>query len=318
MEKEIKLGLGTAALGRPQYINIRQRSVFKISLNEFRTQGLNLLQEAYDKGIRYFDTAPGYGMAEPLMIDWIGKNPGRDIEISTKWGYTYVANFDPDAEIHEVKEHSPKKLDEQWKQSQALLPKLTTYQIHSATFDTGVLENERILNRLFELKLDQGLLIGLTTTGSDHTEVLKKALDVEIGGQSLFDTFQLTYNVFDQSAASDALDLARQGKRLIVKEAMANGRIFPNERYPHYAKTYQILERLATKYGVGVDAIALRFCLDSIPVYRVLSGASASYHLRQNLKVLSFQLNQTEIEDLKSLRIDPDAYWSERKKLTWN
>ena len=318
MTKIQKIGLGTAAIGRPQYINIRQETNTEFSLDAFREKGMELLDTAYRQGVRYFDTAPGYGMAEQLLLDWVEKKDDVTIEVATKWGYTYVANFDPNAKQHEVKEHSLEKLNEQWLHSKALLPLLSTYQIHSATIETGVLENKKILHRLAELKNKHGILMGLSTTGSNQVEVIKKALEVEVEGVSLFDVFQVTYNIFDQSLAAISEQLLTQNKRLVIKEALANGRVFPNEKYTHYARTYKILNDLANKYGVGVDAIALRFCMDSIPVFKVLSGAANDQHLSDNLKITQFELEKNEIEVLKELKSTPRQYWNERKKLGWN
>ena len=318
MSKILKIGLGTAAIGRPQYINIRQKVTTEFSLNTFRQKGMEMLDTAYRQGIRYFDTAPGYGMAEQLLMDWVKEKDDATIEIATKWGYTYVANFESTATQHELKEHSLAKLNEQWGQSKILLPLLCTYQIHSATFETGVLENKKILNRLAELKNKHGILMGLSTTGENQVAVIKKALDVEVEGVSLFDVFQVTYNVFDQSLATISDQLKKQNKRLVIKEAMANGRVFPNEKYIHYAAAYKKLNELAEKYGVGIDAIALRFCMDSIPVFKVLSGAANEQHLSGNLRVSQFELEENEIGILKKLRITPAKYWNERKQLGWN
>ncbi len=66
-----KIGLGTAALGRPQYINIKKEKASPFSLEAFKQKGRDILDSAYDQGIRYFDTAPGYGMAEALLINWV-------------------------------------------------------------------------------------------------------------------------------------------------------------------------------------------------------------------------------------------------------
>ena len=315
MNNGTKIGLGTAAIGRPQYINIRQQDVKIPSLEAFRQQGKQLLDHAYELGIRYYDTAPGYGFAEQLLIDWsTGK---KDIEIATKWGYTYTANFKPDAKVHEIKDHSLSKLNEQWTQSKALLPNLSTYQIHSATFETGVLNNIPVLEKLAQLKREHQILMGLTTTGANQTEVLKKALEVTVNGDLLFDVFQVTYNVFDQSLATiDPILL--EGKRLIIKEALANGRVFRNPNYPHYNQVYQLLEKLATSYEVGLDAIALRFAMDSIPAFKVLSGAATTEHLSDNLKAEDISLSEGEIEEIRNLAVVPDAYWEERKKLIWN
>ncbi|WP_103072223.1 aldo/keto reductase [Aquimarina sediminis] len=312
------IGLGTAAIGRPQYINVRQEEGASISLEEFRNKGRDTLEYAYQNGIRYFDTAPGYGLAEELLLDWVKTKQDPDIEVATKWGYTYVANFDPTATTHEIKEHSLTKLNEQWLQSQKLLPYLKIYQVHSATFDSGILENEEILKRLYELKSKHNLIMGITTTGDNQIEVIKKTLNIVIEGNSLFDAFQVTYNVLDQSL-NDIMDtLKEQHNKVIIKEALANGRLFPNDNYLTYQPLYQILQKLADKYKVGIDAIALRFCIDSIQPYKVLSGAANSDHITDNLKVSNFTLNTNEIEILKSFRSKPSEYWEERKKLGWN
>ncbi len=308
------IGLGTAAIGRPQYINIRQEETADFSLDAFRRKGMAILDEAYAQGVRYFDTAPGYGMAEQMLIDWLATKNDPTIELATKWGYTYVANFDPNATQHEVKEHSLAKLNEQWQQSQALLPALTSYQIHSATFETGVLDSQAVLERLAELKATHGLHIGLSTTGNNQREVLEKSLTVEVAGEPLFDLFQVTYNIFDQSLREIIQQVSAAGKRVAIKEALANGRVFSNESYVHYQSAYQLLASLAEKYQVGTDAIALRFCLDSVPVYKVLSGAGLESHLQAN----TFSLTEQEIEILSELAVSREAYWAERQQLGWN
>jgi len=314
----MQLGLGTAAIGRPQYLNLRTEKSAHTNLDEFRQNGFHVLEEAYKLGVRYFDTAPGYGLAENLLIDWLRTKDDNTIKLATKWGYTYVANFDANAEVHEVKEHSVTKLNEQWQISKALLPYLSVYQIHSATLETGVLENDSILNQLAFLKEEFNLQIGLTTTGFNQVEVLKKGLDVQIDGKQLFDAFQCTYNILDQSISEINIVLKNENKTLIIKEALANGRLFPNDRFTHYKSLYSELNVLALKYNVGIDAIVLQFCLSTLQPEIVLSGASNSMHLQQNLKANTFVLSENEIDRLSTFRIDTTQYWNERKKLTWN
>ena len=195
----MNLGLGTAALGRPQYINVRQENCEISNLEIFRKQSFQVLEDAYKLGIRYFDTAPGYGLAEELVLEWLKTKDDKTIEIATKWGYTYTANFNANAKVHEVKEHSLEKLNEQWNFSKQLLPYLKVYQIHSATLETGVLENDEVLKQLAFFKNEYNLKIGLTTTGANQVEVIQKALDVLVDGKPLFDVFQVTYNFLEQS-----------------------------------------------------------------------------------------------------------------------
>lgn len=319
MNKSNLIGLGTAAIGRPQYINIKRNNTTELfSLQNFKEKGMSMLDYAYDSGIRYFDTAPGYGLAEQLLIDWVTKKNDPDIMVATKWGYTYVADFDPNAKVHEVKEHSLKKLNEQWNISKQLLPYLNYYQIHSATLQSGVLENKAVLERLFQLKEEENIKVGLTTTGSNQSEVLQKAMDVHFNGESLFDVFQCTYNILDQSIYELGRQILANEKQLVIKEALANGRLFPNAAYPTYKALYKALELLSNRYEVGVDAIALQFCSAKLRGGMVLSGANKPEYLEQNLKAIGFQLNSEEMEKLSQFKIAPNRYWNERKQLTWN
>ncbi len=315
----MNIGLGTAAIGRPHYINIRKDgnpSDQPFSLNTFKEKGKLLLSDAYNQGIRHFDTAPGYGIAETILLEWLEESGNKDISISTKWGYTYVANFDPKATKHEIKEHSLAKLNEQWEQSSAFLPYLNFYQIHSATFDSGVLINEAVLLRLYELKKQHNIKIGLSSTGPHQNEVILAAMDIHIDNEALFDGFQVTYNIFEQRLHQ--LKDALQGKYLIIKEALANGRVFRNDQYSNYQSAYNLLEKLSKKYQVGLDAIALRFVEDSLQPSMILSGSSESNQLDNNRKALNFELSAHDIDLLKGLMVKPEEYWTERKHLDWN
>ena len=314
----MNLGLGTAALGRPQYINVRLNDVDNSDLAAFRKQSFQVLEDAYNAGIRYFDTAPGYGLAEELVFNWLKTKDDNSIGIGTKWGYTYTANFDANATVHEVKEHSLAKLNEQWNYSKQLLPYLKVYQIHSATLETGVLENQEVLKQLAFLKKEYNLQIGLTTSGINQVEVIKKALNVFVDGKQLFDIFQVTYNFLEQSLLEIVDELQQQNKRIIIKEALANGRVFSNKNYAHYQEMYATLESLSKKYNVGIDAISLKYCEQIISKSTVLSGASNTKQLKENLKLNDFKLSNDDINLLNSFKTDAEHYWSERKNLAWN
>ncbi len=314
-----KIGLGLAALGRPEYINIRTDNTIDKSEEAFKNNTFSVLNEAYKLGIRYFDTAPSYGKGEAFLNEWHNKNNYVDAVLGTKWGYTYVANWELGfCGKHEVKEHSINKLQEQWEVSKQMLPKLKYYQVHSATFESGILENEAVLNQLYQIKKETGLLIGITTSGANQKEVITTALEVKVNDEDLFDSFQVTYNVFEQSTFSILENVLRQGKKVIIKEALANGRVFRNEKFQHYNNAYQSLEQLSKKYHVGIDAVALRFVIDGLQPTYVLSGASNSMQLHQNLKALNFTFTSEELELLKTLKVAPEDYWNERSVLNWN
>jgi len=313
-----KIGFGTAAIGRPLYINIRNQTPAAFDLASFRNNAFKILDSAYEQGIRYFDTAPGYGLAEQVLIEWVKNKKDESIEVATKWGYYYVADFNPNAITHEVKDHSIERLIKQWDVSKELLPFLSTLQIHSATFETGVLENESVLQKLAEIKSKHKIHIGITTTGDNQVDVLKKAIDIKVDGSPLFDVYQITYNIFDQSLLEVLSLIKESNSRIIIKEALANGRVLPNDQYPEYIELYKALGSMADKYAVGVDALALQFCIQTINPFMVLSGASSTAQIRQNLEANKFELSKEDLNQLLSFKRDAKDYWSERKQLQWN
>jgi aryl-alcohol dehydrogenase-like predicted oxidoreductase len=313
-----KIGLGLAALGRPEYINIRSETSIDKSVPAFEKNTFKVLDLAYNLGIRHFDTAPSYGKGEVFLLHWNQLHQYSDIALSTKWGYTYVADWELGYHgAHEIKEHSLKKLNEQWENSKGLLPALKIYQIHSATLESGVLENQDVLEALMNIKRQTGTKIGISTSGPNQPEIIQKALKVQLNGSDLFDSFQVTYNILDQSCFTILREAKAKQKFIIIKEGLANGRVFKNSDFKHYNPLYLSLEEIALKYKVGIDAIALRFCMDSLGPDIVLSGAANENELRENMKAESFHLATEEIEMLKQNGVDSNAYWEERKNLKW-
>ena len=314
-----RIGLGLAAIGRPEYINLRQQIDKDKSFAIYRQRALDLLDYAYSIGVRDFDTAASYGKGEQFLQEWYDRNHYTDLRLSSKWGYTYVANWEIGFNgSHEVKEHSLSKLREQWATAKKLLPALKIYQIHSATFESGVLENRRVLSELSEIKKASGIHIGVSVSGEKQKELVEKAAKVRVEGQDLFDSFQVTYNILDTSAHRVLRNMLDQNKIVIIKEALANGRVFRNNSYTHYKPVYDLLERLSSTYRVGVDAIALRFVIEQLQPTVVLSGASSKGQLESNLKAQSICLSQKDLDSLAELGADPKDYWSERKQLPWN
>ena len=94
--------------------------------------------------------------------------------VGSKWGYAYTADWKPDAHVHEVKDLSLETLERQIAESRAQLDdQLCLYQIHSATLESGVLEDRRVLAKLVQLAND-GLAIGLTVSGPRQAETVRR------------------------------------------------------------------------------------------------------------------------------------------------
>src|SRR5436305_1641209 len=69
-----------------------------------------------------------------------------------------------------------------------------------------------------------GLKIGLSTSGPRQAETLRRALDVAVAGERLFDCVQATWNLLEPSAGPVLAEAHAAGVGVIVKEALANGR----------------------------------------------------------------------------------------------
>lgn len=316
------IGLGLAALGRPGYINLGHADDLNhnYDVDAMEAHAHAVLDAAWEAGIRYFDAARSYGRAEAFLSSWLAQRRiAADAAIvGSKWGYTYTAdwqvNVDQD-EKHEVKEHSLPVLQRQISESRALLgDHLDLYQIHSATLDSGVLTNQSVLEALARLR-DDGLAIGLSVSGTQQAATIWRALEVEIDGRSLFSSVQATWNLLEQSATDALRAVHEAGWVVIIKEALANGRLTPRN---DSASFFSHLQAIANAQNSTIDAIALAAVINQPFVDIALSGAATVEHLHANIGALSVSWDESLLERLAALRESAEIYWQTRSQLQWN
>jgi aryl-alcohol dehydrogenase-like predicted oxidoreductase len=305
-----RVGLGLAALGRPGYINLGHAADLagETEVEQMRANAHEVLDAAYDAGVRYFDAARSYGLAEEFLGSWVTDRglTRDDVTVGSKWGYTYTAGWRTDAEVNEVKDLTIDTLRRQEGESRVLLGDvLALYQIHSATVDSGVLDDAAVLHELARLRAD-GLAIGVTATGPEQSQTIEAAV-----ATGHFDAVQATFNLLDRSAGP-ALAAAREaGLGVIVKEAVANGRLTDRGDVPE-------LLAVARERGVGADAIALSFVLAQPWADVVLSGAATASTLSSNLAALELEFDSELERRLAGIVESAGAYWDRRSALPWN
>jgi len=73
------------------------------------------------------------------------------------------------------------------------------------------------------------VIIGLTTSGPHEADTIRRALDLTVDGQQLVAAAQVTWNLFEPSAGLAAAEAAAAGWAVLVKEAVANGRLTRRE-----------------------------------------------------------------------------------------
>lgn len=315
------LGLGLAALGRPGYINLGHgedlAGLREPTALERHTH--TVLDAAWDAGVRYYDAARSYGRAEAFLGSWLSARDFAPTElvVGSKWGYTYTADWQRKAEVHEVKEHSRAKLEAQWGESWALLGNyLDLYQIHSATLESGVLDDARVLERLAELKA-AGTAIGLTLSGPGQAETLERALRLETGGKKLFDTVQATWNVLERAAEPSLKAAHGEGLGVIHKEVLANGRLTPRNGDPVFAPQLALLQRQAERLETTLTALVFAASLAQPWMSVTLTGAATEAQVRESVSALEVVWDDEADAVLGALAEPSKSYWQTRADLPW-
>ena len=289
------LALGLASLGRPAYINLGREDALPAvrDVESMRAQCHLVLDTAYELGIRWVDAARSYGLSEDFLASWL---PGHDdVTISSKWGYAYTADWQPDAEVHEVKEHSLARFTRQWQETSALLPRVDLYQVHSLTADSPLFGDRALQDAMAGI----GVPLGFSTSGPRQADAIRKALELGI-----FRSVQSTWNVLETSAGEALREAHDAGLRVIIKEGVANGRLV--------VEPPQAVAAQAKELGVGPDAVALAAIARQPWVDVVLSGAASPDQLRSNVDALRIEA------DLPDLAEPAEQYWKIRSQLTWN
>jgi len=298
------MGLGLAALGRPGYLTVGHGAAIgpDRSVEAVEQRCHQVCDAAWDGGVRWFDAARSYGRAEQFLADWLAV---RAIEpgvatVSSKWGYTYTAGWRVDADVQEVKDHSLSALARQWPETEALLgPWLGLYQVHSVTPESSLLDDVAVHRRLAGL----GVPVGISLSGPRQAEALGRALSVTVDGRQLFCAVQATWNVLETSVGPALSEAKAAGWTVIVKEALANGRLVG----PGSA--------IAT-VAAHPEAAALATALAQPWVDVVLSGATTVEQLRSNLTSWR-DVEPLDDDRLTEVTLGPERYWSERAALPW-
>jgi aryl-alcohol dehydrogenase-like predicted oxidoreductase len=311
-----RVGLGLAALGRPGYIDLGHGLDFAgdSDVAGMEARAHEVLDAAWSVGVRYFDAARSYGRAEQFLGSWLGRRrlAPAVVAVGSKWGYTYTADWHVDAEVHEVKELTLATFERQRAETLDLLGRyLRLYQIHSATLDSGVLDDRELLATLADWRRSTGVALGISVSGAGQSETIERALAL-----GLFDSVQATWNLLEPSAGPALAAAHDAGLKVLVKEAVANGRL--TQRGTGAAVKLLAAEAARQGEGIGVDAVALAAVLAQPWADMVLSGATTAAMVRSNLTALELELDAGTLERLGGLALGPQQYWQQRAELPWN
>ncbi len=315
--RRARWAIGTAVLGRPAYINTGSSAELPTDrgVEAFRENTFRVLDAAVEAGVDWVDTARSYGRAEEFVGQWWRRRAADDPEwpqhaptVSSKWGYAYVGNWDPEAAVHEVKEHSLQQFQRQLQLTNECLPRMHLYQVHSLTHDSPLFDDKALLDGLGRLR-DSGVAVGFSTSGPRQADTILRALEVTRDGARLFSAVQATWNLLETSTGEALRQASRRELTVIVKEALANGRLVTD---PPPA-----LREVADRLGTAPDAVALAAAAAQPWANRVLLGPAGVDQLRANLRANAVILDAADLDRLTSAALDPHEYWQQRSDLPW-
>ncbi|KAL3909909.1 MAG: hypothetical protein SGILL_007901, partial [Bacillariaceae sp.] len=187
-----RIGLGMAALGRPGYINLNRGAIFgdDRSVERMQSQADLVLDALFrvcsgSESMPWIDCARSYGLSEKFTGEYLKKHNIKpdEVYVSSKWGYTYCADFKVTLEKdapHEVKDHTVANFLKQVKETEELIGDyVNLYQIHSATFESGVMDNKEVHKALHQCRQNRGWAIGLSVSSPKQDEVIPFGVQLE-------------------------------------------------------------------------------------------------------------------------------------------
>lgn len=246
----MELGLGLISIGR-KWGHV-ERPIPSIE------QVNDLLNIAVRMGIRYFDTAPAYGMSEERFGNFLKTLDSvqlQNVIVATKCG----EHWDDKMSTTQV-DHSYEALCRSIDQSLTRLPKIDILQIHKAT--PQVLADEGVRRALEYAKSKGVTAFGVSVS---DLETAKIAL-----ADSLFSLLQFPFN-HSYQAMESLFPLAwTAGKSVFVNRPLGMGSLMYDEngKFKGEAALIEAYKVIVSQQFRGA----------------ILSGASSADHLEQNLK----------------------------------
>lgn len=216
--------------------------------------GPELLEAAFDGGIRYVDTAAAYADSEAAIGRVADRVAALGVRVATK---LQPASAAPEA-YRDAMDASLARLG---------LPRADTLLMHSATSDQ--LASSRAVDGYRALR-DAGLAqrIGASTYGADAA---RRAVTAP-----WCDTVQVEFSILNQSVVRDLTREAGRRAEIIARSVLCKGLLTTSARTlplpPDAAATLKDLSALAADLGMDVTTLAIRFALDTPGIDVVLVG----------------------------------------------
>ncbi len=274
-----KLILGTVQFGLNYGINNTIGKLDKVEV-------FKLLKIAYNKGIRFLDTAELYGDAHEIIGDYHKKNYNNKFRVITK--------FPNNIEINRTEDKVLKYLEI------LDIKSISVIMFHS--FDSFK-SNYKVLKLLNELKKN-GIIdnIGVSVYTNSQLENLLN--------EDLISVVQLPFNLLDNlNFRGDLLyKLKIKGKSIHTRSVFLQGLFFKkiNDQTPIVQKLkneLKFLNKLITQSNCSMEELALSYSLNQENIDNVIIGVDSISQLNDNLEAASFVMNEETLKQINNIKV---------------
>ncbi len=297
------IGLGTVELGK----------VYGLGPREVPDEqaAIRLLQQAVELGVRFFDTARSYGLAEEhIRKSGIAKNP--EVVISTKCCLIFEKTDDiaPD--------EMRKMMREEVEESLTVLDmdRVPLVQLHGGSekmIKTGIIQET-----MQKLK-DEGKVqfVGISTRGEEAPLAA-----IESG---FFDTLQVAHSILDARMTKRVFPEAKKHNiGIINRSVLLKGALTPASKYlveglaPLKQRSNQAAE-IAEELGTDLPSLAIRFVLSDPAVDVAIIGSNKIKNIESAVAAAKEgPLPEDIIVRLRELAIDDPMQMDPSKWKHWN
>jgi len=269
------------------------------------------LAQAWQGGIRYYDTSPfyGYGKSEHRLGHYLRQQDRSDFVLSTKVGRVFKptrkSDFDPDGWVGGMSfdfhfDYTYDGIMRSWEDSTQrlgfhdidvlLIHDLDSFFMNKRRFDAYLGQLMTSGWRALEELRDAGLIRGINKPGN-----IPHFLDVVDVDMFLV---AMPYTLLDQGVLDDEFPACvERGVNFVIGAVFASGILVtgPVEgaKYGYFPAEPEILEKtrkieaVCQRHDVPMPAAALQFPLGHPQVSAIIPGAMAPFHIDSTLELYS-------------------------------
>lgn len=277
-----KIILGTVQLGVNYGINNKSGKPNFEKASE-------ILSLAFKNGIQILDSAEAYGNAH---------------EVIGKYHQLHSNKFNVITKFSSKRTDLGNTLTDRVKKNIEVLnvDNLYAYMFHS--YNDFEKYYDVYKREIIELK-QNGLIkkIGVSIYTNEEFEKLLSYDEIDI--------IQIPFNVLDNVSLRGVLIEAanKKGIEIHSRSVFLQGLFFMETKdippqVKNIAKYVDQLNRLCQKYKVGMNEVALNYCLHQPHINQVLIGVDTSEQLIENLKLIEKEIPESLIQEINSVKVD--------------